>query len=243
LGKTTKIALRLGGSIPLSTLDYPGELAAVVFCRGCPWRCPYCHNAALREAHGPDSCDGPDGVDFAAILAWLETRQGLLDAVVFSGGEPTLQPALGPGMAAVRKLGFKIGLHTAGMFPDALAAVLPACDWVGCDIKAPRAAYDRLTGRAASAAPAFASLTLLRDAGVAFEVRTTWHPALLDAAQLVALAGELARAGARHWALQPFQPKGCADATLAAAGPAIFPAGLLETLRRTAPELSILVRA
>ena len=241
--KTIKEKLHLGGSIPLSTLDYPGELAAVVFCRGCPWRCPYCHNAALRETRGPDGPDNPDEADFAAILAWLETRQGLLDAVVFSGGEPTLQPELKPAMTAVRELGFKIGLHTAGMFPDALAAVLPSCDWVGCDIKAPRAAYDRVTGRTASAVPAFASLAKLRDAGVAFEVRTTWHPALLDAAQLVALAGELARAGARHWAIQPFQPKGCADAALAAAGAAIFPDGLLETLRRTAPELSIFVRA
>jgi len=228
--------LRLGGRTPLSTLDYPGELAAVLFCRGCPWRCPYCHNAALREG------EGEADEDFAGALSWLESRRGLLDAVVFSGGEPTRQKGLGAAMAAVRDLGFKIGLHTAGMFPDALADVLPACDWVGCDIKAPATAYDRITGIANSAEPALASLQLLNQAHVAFEVRTTWHPALLDRADMTSLADELDRQEVPTWVIQPFQPKGCSDETLRAAGPAVFPDDLLEALRQTAPGLSITVR-
>ncbi len=78
-------ALRVGGFVPFTSTDYPGALAAVVFCQGCPWRCGYCHNPHLIAARGDDERD------FARIVDWLGTRRGLLDAVVFSGGEPTAQ--------------------------------------------------------------------------------------------------------------------------------------------------------
>ena len=78
-------ALRVGGFVPFTSADYPGALAAVVFCQGCPWRCGYCHNPHLMPARGDA------GRDFDGILDWLESRRGLLDAVVFSGGEPTAQ--------------------------------------------------------------------------------------------------------------------------------------------------------
>ena len=228
--------LSIGGVTPMSTLDYPGALAAVVFCRGCPWRCPYCHNAALRE-----STEG-GGQDFDAVLAWLESRRGLLDAVVFSGGEPTGQPGLAAAITAVRRLGFATGLHTAGMFPEALAAVLPLCDWVGLDIKAPRAAYARISGLPGSVEQAFASLARLVQSGRTFETRTTWHPALLDEADLITLAQELAEARAGHWVIQAFRPDGCADPDLVAGGPAHLPPLLLARLRAAAPGLTITVR-
>ena len=84
--------LRIGGVTPFSTTDWPGRLAAVLFLQGCPWRCGYCHNPHLQPAIGPVARDYP------STLAWLEGRRGLLDAVVFSGGEPTAQAALGPAM-------------------------------------------------------------------------------------------------------------------------------------------------
>ena len=73
--------LRVGGLTPLSTTDYPGELAAVVFCQGCPWRCGYCHNPHLLSVRGASE------IAWVDVLAFLRRRQGLLDAVVFSGGE------------------------------------------------------------------------------------------------------------------------------------------------------------
>ena len=78
--------LRIGGLTPLSTTDYPGQLAAAVFCQGCPWRCGYCHNPHLIPA------TVKQGIDWVEVMRFLERRRGLLDAVVFSGGEPTLQP-------------------------------------------------------------------------------------------------------------------------------------------------------
>ena len=225
----------VGGLTPLSTVDWPGELAAVVFCQGCAWNCPYCHNAALR----PFVLDGGTGErPWAEVPAWLKTRQGLLDAVVFSGGEPLLQPGLSEAMSEVRALGFQVGLHTSGMDPAALARVLPLTDWIGLDMKAPRTAYGRITGMPGSADSAWASLDLVRASGVAFELRTTWHPALLSEAELLELAHELSSLEGVTWALQAFQPEGCADAKLAATGRAHVPGKLEESLRATLGALS-----
>lgn len=226
-GEAASLALggiAVGGLTPLSTSDWPGKLAATVFCQGCAWACPYCHNAALR-AVGKGERAWPE------VLAWLETRQGLLEAVVFSGGEPLLQPGLADAMNAVRALGFAVGLHTSGLDPAALAHVLPLADWIGLDLKAPRAAYGRITGVADSAAAAWASLDLVRASGVAFELRSTWHPALLSEAELLMLAGELSGLAGLSWALQAFQPAGCCDEALAATGRAHVPEKLAETLR------------
>jgi len=228
--------LIIGGVTPLSTLDFPDALAAVVYCQGCPWGCPYCHNEPLREITDHAERDG------AAVLAWLEGRRGLLDAVVFSGGEPTLQDGLAPMLEAVRAMGFKVGLHTTGMYPAALAEILPLCDWVGLDVKAPRAAYDRITGVARSGEAAFASLALLLQSGVSCETRTTWHPGLLTEAELATLAGELADADAGRWVIQAFRPDGCADDALAAAGPTVFPPDLIARLQTAAPRLTITAR-
>ncbi|MBS0508032.1 MAG: anaerobic ribonucleoside-triphosphate reductase activating protein [Proteobacteria bacterium] len=190
------MTLRVGGLTRLTTIDFPGRLAAVVFCQGCPWRCGYCHNPALLDASQPGA------MAWDEVLAFLQTRRGLLDGVVFSGGEPLAQSALPQALAEVRSLGFATALHTGGMYPDRLAAVLPQLDWVGLDIKGPLANYDAITRTPGSGARAWQSLKLLLASGVDHECRTTWHGGLFDTAALIALADELARLGVRRWALQ-----------------------------------------
>jgi pyruvate formate lyase activating enzyme len=243
-------ALRVGGFVPFTTTDFPSALAAVVFSQGCPWRCAYCHNPHLiparvgdGEGAGGAGVDGEAGHDFACILNWLGTRRGLLDAVVFSGGEPTAQPELPEAIAAVRERGFRIGLHTAGAYPRRLAQVLPLVDWVGLDVKAPFAGYASVTGAEGSGDAAFASLDLIRDAGVAFEVRTTVHPALLSPDVLARLARELAERGIDRWVLQPFRPTGCAERDLVATAPrgAALEAALLARLRGDVPAIEVRV--
>jgi pyruvate formate lyase activating enzyme len=206
-------ALHVGGFVPFTTTDFPDALAAVVFCQGCPWQCAYCHNPHLIPAHGNA------GHDFAAIMDWLATRRGLLDAVVFSGGEPTAQAALLPAIDAVRAQGFAVGLHTSGAYPRRLAQALPQLDWVGLDIKAPRGRYAEVAGGAVTGDAPFASLDLVRQAGVAFEVRTTVHPDVTPGEALGQLARELAARGVIRWILQPFRPTGCANEALVAATP------------------------
>jgi len=202
--------IAVGGFSPLSTCDWPGELVATVFCQGCPLACRYCHNADLIPP-GPGV-----GPDFGGILALLDKRRGLLDGVVFSGGEPTLQKALPEAAAAVRALGFRVGLHTAGPYPERLARLLPLIDWVGFDVKAPFSDYDRITGVPGSGERARASLLALVASGVAIDIRTTVHPSLLSEDDLARLDGELGRLGLGPSRRQPFRAEGCRDAELLA---------------------------
>jgi pyruvate formate lyase activating enzyme len=228
-------SFRVGGFVPFTSTDYPDALAAVVFCQGCPWRCEYCHNPHLIPARGGDERE------FARILAWLETRRGLLDAVVFSGGEPTAQAQLADALSAVRALEFKVGLHTGGAYPRRLAQALPQLDWVGIDVKAPSADYPKLTGVASSGITALASLDLVLGSGVAHEVRTTVHPALTPPDALVQLARELADRGVVRWVLQPFRATGCANEALVAAAPrgATLAAELLARLSAHVPAIDV----
>lgn len=197
--------LRVGGFVGLSVSDFPGELAAVVFCQGCPWRCRYCHNPHLqpRRGEGELSWDG--------LREKMAGRRGLLDAVVFSGGEPTAQLALEDAVREMRALGLKIGLHTAGPYPSRLERLLPHLDWVGLDVKAPFDRYDSLTGARKSSLRALDSLCAVIDSGVACEVRTTVHPDLMAPEELLRLARSLARLGVRRYVIQEFRAQGCAD--------------------------------
>jgi len=223
--------LKVGGVTPFSATDYPGKLAAVVFVQGCPWRCGYCHNPHLQTRTGPGA------PSWDQLMALLQRRVGLIDAVVFSGGEPTIDPALAHAMRAVRALGFGVGLHTAGAYPRRLAEVLPLVDWVGIDIKAHAAAYDAVTRIADSARHAFTSAELVLASGVAHEFRTTVHPELHTEEDILGLAQTLSDMGVRHYALQQFRTTGCGDASLSGVSVANFAgadllarlAGLFET--------------
>lgn len=187
--------LRVGGLTPLTTVDYPGELAAVAFCQGCPWRCRYCHNGHLLPSRSPDLIPWED------VNGFLARRKGLLDAVVFSGGEPTAQYALEVAMTEVRALGYKIGLHTAGSYPDRLENVLPLLDWVGLDIKGLPEDYPEITGVPESGDQAWRSLDILLGSAVAFEVRTTVPPTW-STDQVEVLAKRLAGMGVKNFVLQ-----------------------------------------
>ena len=202
-------ALRVGGLTPLSATDWPGQLAAVVFCQGCPWRCGYCHNPHLLPSRGAAEIAWED------VLAFLRRREGLLDAVVFSGGEPLAQSALGDAMRVVRHMGFRVALHTGGAYPQRLAEVLPLVDWVGFDVKAPFADYASITGVAGSGIDALASVRLVIDSGVAYEFRTTVHPRQLPPQVVARLADDLAGLGVQDYVLQEFRAAGCANAALA----------------------------
>lgn len=198
-GEAPPSSLRVGGLTRLTSIDFPGKLAAVVFVQGCPWRCTYCHNPHLQPRGTPAV------ISWNEVLAWLQRRVGLLDAVVFSGGEPTVDAALPQAMTAVRELGFAVGLHSAGMAAQRLYALLPQVDWIGLDVKAPLdddAVHAAITGARDAGREVRASLRAVLDAGIAHEVRTTAHPTLLSDSALRRLGADLVAAGVRHYALQ-----------------------------------------
>jgi len=224
--------LNVGGFTPFTATDYPGQLAAVVFVQGCAWRCGYCHNPHLQER----PVQSP--LDWHAILATLARRRGLLDAVVFSGGEPTTDPALPDAMRAVRELGFKVGLHTACIYPDRLRAALPLADWVGFDVKAPFDQYQGITRVPGSGVAARACVEAILASGVAYECRTTVHPALLSPEALLRMADELRALGVDNYVVQQFRPQGCADAGLRLATGAAYPdEATLDGMRQRFPTL------
>lgn len=215
--------LKIAGLVPLSTVDWPGKLAATLFLQGCPWRCSYCHNHAILDPRTPGT------VAWSEVRDLLERRRGLLDAVVFSGGEATMQHALVPALEEVRDLGFRAGLHTGGAFPARIDTIVqsaqgPLVDWVGFDLKAPPEVFEETVGlRSANpnASRAFersreSFLALVR-AGVEIELRTTLTPVLAPyAPRIVEVASDLWREagverGARTLIFQQARSDGTSD--------------------------------
>lgn len=209
--------LKVGGITPFTATDYPGKLAAVVFVQGCPWQCGYCHNPHLqmRLQKSP--------LQWSKVLSLLEKRVGLIDAVVFSGGEPTLDPALGSAIRDVRKLGFEIGLHTSGSYPQRLAELLPEVDWVALDIKAPFGEYEKITSVADSGKQALTCAEAILAADVGYEFRTTVHPSLLNEEEILDMAKVLAGMGVKNYALQSFRAQGCKTKELKGTATAGYP--------------------
>ncbi|MCX7079896.1 MAG: anaerobic ribonucleoside-triphosphate reductase activating protein [Pseudomonas sp.] len=222
--------LRVGGMVPLTTLDYPGQLACVLFCQGCAWRCRYCHNPQLIPPRGSEK------VDWCRVLAFLQRRQDLLDAVVFSGGEPTLQDGLLGAMDEVREMGFRIGLHSAGIKPAAFAKAVTGADWVGFDIKALPEDCQTITRVGGSGAANWRSLEHLLASGVDYECRTTVHWHLFDPARLLILARRLSAQGVKRFAVQLVRTARMLDPHLSSVSAQVEQAELWAAMRELFPE-------
>lgn len=195
--------LQIAGLVPFSSVDWPGHLVATVFLQGCPWRCADRHNPDLQ------SCALPGIVGWDDVAELLTARRGMLDGMVLTGGEPTRQPGALAAARWAREAGFAVGLHTAGAYPERLAALLPTIDWVGLDMKASREAYPELVASPVAAERAWRSLALVQEAtrdGVGYEVRTTVAPGMAQDVDI--LARQLREAGVTHYALQQARAEG-----------------------------------
>lgn len=201
--------MRIGGFQSFSLNEFPGRISAVVFCQGCNFRCPYCHNPELVD---PERYSPPWPVD--KVLEDLAARRGRLQGVAISGGEPVLQEDLEAFIREVRSLGFAVKLHTNGSDPAALERLLDArlLDQVGLDVKAPPAAYPTLTRSQVSPQMITRSISSVLASGVAHEFRTTWVPSLLSRAELLEIAGMVR--GCRSWVIQRFVPSKPLDQSL-----------------------------
>jgi len=178
----------VAGLVKLSTTDWPGKLAAVVFIQGCPLRCTYCHNEAILDPRGQGVMEWSD------VLSFLAKRKGLLDGVVFSGGEPLLSNGLPDAIRQVKEFGwFEVGLHTSGIWPRKLQALLDEnlLDWVGLDIKHLEEKYAAVTGVKSSGKSAWRSLEAVVASGIPHEVRTTVDPTIHTERDIHRLIDEL----------------------------------------------------
>jgi len=182
-----------------SMVDWTGHMAGVLLVSGCNFRCPFCHNAPLLAA--------PRGG-----LPWDELdalcrkfRRHWVDALVISGGEPTLRPDLPALVRFLRERRFRVKLDTNGSRPDRIEAVIDAVDYIAMDVKCPLDRYPALVGFSRPEAIR-RSIDLIRERAADYEFRTTIADPIHDDAQVAAIA-ELVR-GSRRWILQRFEPRG-----------------------------------
>ncbi|MBR2876085.1 MAG: anaerobic ribonucleoside-triphosphate reductase activating protein [Clostridia bacterium] len=154
----------------LTLLDYPGKTACTVFTGGCNYRCPFCHNAGLVTRIDTEI------IDESEVFAHLKKRQGILDGVAVSGGEPLLQPDIEDFLAKIKELGYSIKLDTNGSFPDKLKDIIEKglCDYVAMDIKNSKERYPETVGiKTFDIRDMEKSVEILKSGVVPFEFRTT----------------------------------------------------------------------
>ena len=195
----------ISGLQKLTLLDYPGKVACTVFTGGCNLRCPFCHNAPLVL---PERIEGdPNGEE--TVLAFLRKRQGILDGVAITGGEPLLQKDMASFLEKIRALGYKIKLDTNGSFPDKLKELVEAglVDRVAMDIKNAPELYGKTTGvPGLDLEPFRRSKDFLLEGRVDYEFRTTVVKGLHTAESLAEAARWIA--GAKEYYLQQFKDSG-----------------------------------
>lgn len=196
-----------GGYLPASFLDWEAHVSAAIFCLGCNFRCPWCHNGELALSR----CER---IDLAAVLADIKRRALFLDGVVISGGEPTLQPGLAALMRGLRAVGLPVKLDTNGSRPEVLKALMDEglTAHFAMDVKAPLdgASYEKLTGVRADMGKITESIELIKNRAPSYEFRTTYVPGLHRASDMARLRKELDDDA--HWVVQCFKPAGCLDA-------------------------------
>ncbi|MEM2130568.1 MAG: anaerobic ribonucleoside-triphosphate reductase activating protein [Candidatus Bathyarchaeia archaeon] len=186
--------MKFSGLQKVSLIDYPKKIAAVLFTPGCNLRCPYCHN--WRIAVDPK----PPFLQEAAALALLESRKKYVDAVVLTGGEPTMHKELPKFLAKLKSQGFSIKLDTNGFYPEVLEACLAYVDYVALDVKTSLEKY-RLVG--ASDTVAFMrTVEILKSGKVPYEFRTTVVPEIVTAEDITRI-GEFVK-GAKTYVFQQF---------------------------------------
>ena len=186
----------------LTLLDFPGHVACTVFLAGCDFHCPFCHNGGLVLG-------GMEPVmDDAGLLDFLRKRQGLLDGVAVTGGEPLLRSGLPPLLRAVKDLGYAVKLDTNGSHPAALRSLVEEglADYVAMDIKNSPDRYAETCGGVDLLGPVKRSAALLMAGAVDYEFRTTVCAPLHTPEEMAGIGRWLK--GAKRYFLQPFVDSG-----------------------------------
>ncbi len=189
------------GLQPFSMLDFPGKFSCIVFVGGCNFRCPYCHNPSL--VFDPES--QPE-VTREYFFDFLSRRQGRLDGVVISGGEPTLHAGLPGFVEMIKNMEFMIKLDTNGTNPEMVRRIheANAIDYIAIDYKAPAAKYGMVTRNPELAKLVHRTIRYAAEQGIPLEMRTTVHRDLLGIEDFRQMRRELDELGATRWYLQQF---------------------------------------
>lgn len=188
----------------LTLLDYPGKVACTVFTAGCNFRCPFCHNASLVIGTRKNKC-----ISEEEVFTFLKRRQGILDGVCVTGGEPLLQRGIEQFLVKIKELEYEIKLDTNGSFPDKLRQLVQEglVDYVAMDIKNSREHYGKTVGLDNyDTKKVEESVEYLLQGRVDYEFRTTVVQEFHQRADFEAV-GEWIQ-GAKHYYLQQFADSG-----------------------------------
>jgi len=196
--------MNIQGFQKLTLLDYPDKMACTLFTGGCNLRCPFCHNSRL-VINPPKTSEYPE----EDVLQYLKKRQGILDGVVITGGEPLLQPDITDFIKKIRELGYLVKLDTNGTMPDRLIELVEAglVDYVAMDVKASPEGYPPAVGIGGyDLSKIDRSIKFLLQNKVDYEFRTTVVREFHSVFSMNAL-GEWVKGAKRHY-LQSFVDSG-----------------------------------
>jgi pyruvate formate lyase activating enzyme len=182
-------------------IDYPGHVSCVIFLAGCNFHCPYCHNPDLVRANPSNSCL----YDEEAVFRFLDQRKGLLDGVVLSGGEPTLQKGLIAFCRRIKRAGYLVKLDTNGSRPQVIKRLIEegVIDFVAMDIKADPDRYPAELTDAFDRTKLLASIRIVIDSAPDYEFRTTCAKSFAKPQSIEKIAKTIK--GARLFTLQQVQ--------------------------------------
>ncbi len=196
---------------PFSMLDFPGKTSCIVFLAGCNFRCPYCHNSEFVLPEKINEIKD-SFIEKKSLFAFLKARQGLLDGVVITGGEPTIHKNLPEFIQKIKKMGFLVKLDTNGTNPDMLRQLLKAnlLDYIAMDIKSSEKTYNKAVGVKINIEIIKKSIKIIQNSNLDYEFRTTLVPGIHNEDIFKELL-ELIQ-GAKKYYLQNFRPTGgCLD--------------------------------
>jgi pyruvate formate lyase activating enzyme len=196
--------MTIGGLRKLTLIDYPGHIAATVFTVGCNFRCPFCHNPELVSG----SRYLVSGILEKEFFDLLKNRQGKLEGVCITGGEPTIQPDIVEFIEKIKSRGYKVKLDTNGARPDVLRRLYreKLLDYVAMDIKSSLENYEKTTNSKIDKERIRLSVELIRNSGIDYEFRTTVVPGLHTERDFPEIVKWIK--GSKKYALQAFEDKG-----------------------------------
>ena len=214
----------LAGLQKNSFIDFPGKISCVLFTTGCNFICPYCHNPELARG------EYPLRIPFSEVIDFLSSRQGMLEGVTITGGEPTLDSGLADLCRAIKAMGYPVKLDTNGSRPEMLRTLLDQdlVDFVAMDIKAPLDAYHSFSRHPDIQAQLSESIRLIMTAAPAYEFRTTCAAPFASDEAIKAIAETIT--GATCYVLQTFNRRAtCLDPEFnRQQDPTIFPQAMLQ---------------
>ena len=174
--------MKIGGFQKFSLIDYPGKISCIIFTQGCNFRCFYCHNPELVYPHLFETPLAEE-----EIVDFLKRRKKQLEAIVISGGEPTIQEDLVPFLKMVKTLGYAVKLDTNGSNPLVIRELVKRklVDYIAMDIKAPLKKYQDLVKVKVNLSRIKESIEIIENSSVEYEFRTTYIPSFLTSKDLL----------------------------------------------------------